>query len=353
MSAETLARAHHRARERLIEKVARAVLQAWRQVRFADLDGSWSAQAPRLLTLVAGAQLAAARGADDYLRAVLAAQGIDPTADGILNADMFAGVASDGRGLDTLLGRSVIATKTAIGAGVSQDRAMATGYAVLDLIAHTQVADAGRVADGVALTSRRHASGYVRMVVGKTCGRCVALAGKRYEWNAGFDRHPNCDCVHVPASEDTADDIRTDPRRFFDSLSPAEQDKQFTRAGAQAIRDGANLGQVVNSRRGAFGLTPAGARITEAEARALRGGRDKGRLQTRNVFGHELFTTTEAVTTRGHAGVLLGAKEAGQKTGGRYRSAKGVRLMPESIYQIADGDRSEAIRLLKRYGYLL
>ena len=37
-------------------------------------------------------------------------------------------------------------------------------------------------------------------------------------------------------------------------------------------------------------------------------------------------------------------------TGRRQR--KPVRLMPESIYEIANGDRTEAIRLLRFHGYI-
>lgn len=159
--------------------------------------------------------------------------------------------------------------------------------------------------------------------------------------------------MHVPGAEDTADDVRTNPRAWFDSLSRAEQDKQFTIAGAEAIRLGADISQVVNSRRGAFGLTPAGARITAEEARMLRGGRDVGRLQTRDVYGQQVFTTTEGTTTRGVAGVRLGARERGRKDGGRYRRAQVPRLMPESILAAAGDDRDEAIRLLRRFGYII
>jgi hypothetical protein len=86
----------------------------------------------------------------------------------------------------------------------------------------------------------------------------------------------------------------------------------------------------------------------------LRGGRDRGRLETVNVFGRDLYVTTEGTTTRGLAGVRLGARENGVKASeeARYTSARAPRLMPESIYQIADGDRDEAIRLLKRFGYI-
>jgi hypothetical protein len=127
----------------------------------------------------------------------------------------------------------------------------------------------------------------------------------------------------------------------------------FTKAGAEAIRLGADIGQVVNARRGAFGLSTAGARVTAAEARMLRGGRDVGRLETRNVFGRDLYVTTEATTTRGAAGVRLGAREDRVKTkGARYTSARAPRLMPESILKIAGNDRDEALRLLKRFGYI-
>lgn len=85
----------------------------------------------------------------------------------------------------------------------------------------------------------------------------------------------------------------------------------------------------------------------------LRGGRDVGRLQTRDVYGQQVFTTTEGTTTRGVAGVRLGARERGRKDGGRYRRAQVPRLMPESILAAAGDDRDEAIRLLRRFGYII
>jgi hypothetical protein len=353
VSAEQVAQAHYRRRRGLVDALADLAQALWLRVDPGDIAQSWTALLVDLLVMANAAQVAAARSADNYLDEVLDAQGIDPAAEGRLSPMALAGVASDGRPLASLLYEPAIGTLTAIGAGADVDEALAGGAAALDRAVRTQVADAGRAADGVALAARRQAGGYTRMVVGRTCGRCVVLAGRWYRWNAGFDRHPRCDCVHVPAGEDTDDDVRTDPRAWFDSLSKAEQNRQFTVAGAQAIRDGANIAQVVNARRGAYGLTPAGARITGEEARILRGGRDRGQLQAVDVYGRQLFITTEGVTTRGQAGIRLGARETGQKTAGsRYRSAKPPRLMPESIYQIAGNDRAEAVRLLKRFGYI-
>ena len=294
---DRIAVAHYRSRRRIIAVVARAARQAWRQVDRADLSGSWRAMLPRLLVTVAGAQLAAARQADEYLTAVLAAQGLDADPDGSVQAVALSGVASDGRSLDTLLTEPVITTKLAISRGATVPRAMAVGYTHLDMIARTQVADAGRVADQVALTARPAVTGYVRMVVGSTCSRCLILAGRRYEWNQGFQRHPNCDCIHIPAAEDTADDLRTNPRAAFDAMPPEEQDRVFGKAGAEAIRDGADMARVVNARRGMY---TAGGRL----------------------FTHEA---------------------AGRRP----------RLMPEQILREADGDRAEAIRLLRLHRYIL
>lgn len=352
MSADEVALDRYEGRHRLIADVADLARATWLRIDPRNLDSSWARIAARLQIGVAGAQQAAAQGADGYANGALAEQGIDPAATAEVVPGALAGVASDGRPLDSLLYSAVVTTKVAFGGGAPADRAMAAGFASLDMIVRTQVADAGRVADQLALVARPDAAGYVRKLVGASCSRCVVLAGRWYRWNAGFDRHPSCNCVGVPANE-AIDEITTNPRQFFDGLSRAEQDKAFTIAGAQAIRDGADIGQVVNARRGALGLSTAGGRITAAEARLLRGGRERGRLQSENVFGQQLFTTTEGTTVRGRGGVALGARVDGvRRTGDRYRSARAPRLMPESIYKIAGNDRDEALRLLRRNGYL-
>lgn len=325
----------------------------WRRVDRANIADSWAALVPQLQVALVDVQRQAAGAADGYLAAVLAEQGLNPAGDGPVNVHALAGVASDGRELDVLLNQPALTALTALSRGHTLDRSLASGEAAVRMIAATQVADAGRTADQVALTARRDATGYRRMLVGKSCSRCVILAGRWYAHNAGFDRHPRCDCIHVPGREDTSDDIRTDPKKYFESLTPAEQDRIFTKAGAESVRLGGDLGQVVNARRGARGLTTAGARVTGDEARMLRGGRERGRLEAVDVYGRQLLVTTEGVTVRGVAGARLGARETGRrKAGDRYRSAKTPRLMPESILQVAK-DRDDAIRLLRRFGYIL
>lgn len=350
-----LALAHMRRRKILAKRAAQEIAKLWARVDRTDIGRSWIASLPAVLTILEPAQLLAASAADAYLDDLADAYDTDGRRTGRLRPASLAGVASDGRDLATLMYQPAITSLQAIQQGASVPQAMASGRLQLDMISRTQVADAGRAADAAALVARAEMAGYVRVLSPPSCSRCVILAGRFYGWNAGFNRHPRCDCVHVASpNRRTGDDLTTKPRGYFDSLSEAEQDRAFTKAGAEAIRLGADPAQVVNARRGAAGLTPAGARITAEEARLLRGGRDIGRLQPVDVFGRPLFVTTEATTVRGTAGVRLGAKETGRKkVGARYRSARPPRLMPESILQIAGNDRQEALRLLKRFGYIL
>lgn len=296
MSALEVATEHARERASLAERVRREFAAAWAAVDPARISESWSARVAVLLGLLTGAQRLAAGSAEGYLADVLDAQGLDPVADGALEAAALAGIASDGRDLASLIAQPGIVAKVSLARGDTLARAMAAGGATAELIGHTQVADAGRVADQVALTGRRQATGYVRMIVGKTCSRCLILAGRWYGWNAGFRRHPRCDCVHIPGRENTAGDLRTDPDKAFATLSRTEQDRVFGKAGAEAIREGADMAAVVNARRGMYTAD--------------------GRQYTREAAGR------------------------------RRR-----RLMPEQILREAQG-RDDAIRLLKLHGYI-
>lgn len=125
----------------------------------------------------------------------------------------------------------------------------------------------------------------------------------------------NCDCVHIPAAEDVNGDWSTDPGTYFRSLSIADQDRLFTKAGAEAIRRGADMNQVVNAREG----------VTVAQA-----------------FGQQVQATTVGTTRRGLAG---------QRLQGRI-----PRLLPDEIFLQAERlgwDRAEVLRQLKRFAYVL
>jgi Rho termination factor-like protein len=304
---------HYADRQSLVDASAEAAAGMWAEVNPNDIDGSWARLLPELTTVVSGAQLGAARRADSYTSAVLDADDIDDEAVAAVDPGGFSGVASDGRGLATLLTNPAIVTLMSIQDGFDVVHALGAGRANLDMMVRTQVADAGRLADQVALTTRPKVTGYVRLAVGNSCARCLILAGRTYAWNTGFQRHPRCDCIHVPAAIARAGRLLQSPRLAYDRMSAAERLRAgFTLGDQRAIADGADIFQVVNARRGMY--TAGGRRFT-----------------------------TEGTTRRGLAGQRLGAR------GGR----RVQRLSVDQIYVEAGADRDEALRLLHLHGYLL
>lgn len=183
------AAAHYRKRKALVLAADRAALRLWEGLDPHSLRSTWAVASRALLAVITQAQQLAAAAASPYVTGVLTEQGAGPAP--AINAAALAGVASDGRELATLLEQPLITTLTAIGRGVSLSTALMAGQTSVRMIAGTQVADAGRVADGVAITGSRH-GGYVRMLSPPSCSRCAVLAGRWYAWNAGFDRHPRC-----------------------------------------------------------------------------------------------------------------------------------------------------------------
>jgi hypothetical protein len=160
------------------------------------------------------------------------------------------------------------------------------------------------------------------MVNPPTCARCLVLAGRIYRWSDGFDRHPRDDCVHVATNVAAArrEGLVDDPQTYFQAASRAEQDRMLGKAGAQAVRDGADLNQVVNAHRGMTVAAP---------------------------FGQPVLATTEGMTRRGLAGQQFLARGATTKA----RQVQAVRLMPEQIYREATS-RTDALRLLALHGYI-
>jgi hypothetical protein len=145
------------------------------------------------------------------------------------------------------------------------------------------------------------------MAVGKSCARCLLLSGKEYRYNAGFQRHPRCDCIHIPKGDKRVSSVPS-PESMYAAMSRSERTRAgFTKADQLALAEGADLGQVVNARRGMY----------------VAGGKK---------------LTREGVTRRGFAGSRL---NKGQP-----------RLSVDQI--LADAvDREDALRLLHRNGYLL
>jgi hypothetical protein len=298
------------------QQVSEQAKAAWYAMNLRDLQGSFAGRfVPEVVPALTGAQtVAASFGAQSIAQATGQPVSIIPGA--------FAGYASDGRGLPGLLAQPLIDTYVNLAGGMDSGKAMDSGWDSIDRMLATQIHDSARQAESVQMVEHR-VTYYIRQVEPGACGRCVILAGAHYKVNTGFLRHDHCRCFHVAAVSTYLDpvdgspgamvgaeaqspyrpaDLRDD-RDIFNSLSRDEQDRTFTAAGAEAIRLGANIPQIVNSRR-------------------------SGMSTVTDRYGQKFETTT------------VGAKR-GQ-----------TRLLPESILRVADGDMDVARRLLVKHGYV-
>lgn len=236
---------------RVSDRTAEAVLKAWQRVTLADPQRTFTAALPELLAAVTAGQLVAAAGSAEYVSAVVTADGLTPAPVVMVAARRFAGVASDGRGLPGLLTQPLLRTLYLRTRGADDATALAGGRLSLETLVRTEVLDTGRDAAQVAAALEPAIVGYERYVNPPACGRCVVLAGRVYSRSTGFSRHPRCDCaMRMLTSRTARDGTEQTPQVLFDGMSRAQQDRGFTKAGAEAIRRGGDLGQVVNARRG-------------------------------------------------------------------------------------------------------
>lgn len=315
------------------------VSRLWKELSSADLSGSWTAGVgAAVVRAITAGQLIAASTGQSYVDAVVAAEGAVP--DYLphatrVNYTRLAGVAADGRSLESLTYLPVIRTKQLLAGGVTLQQSLLGGEVDLQRIVMSEVADAGSGAASVAMAANRSVVGYLRQVRAGACARCVLLAGKWYRYNADFQRHKRCACYGVPATKARFPN-HLNPTSFFNNLSRAEQDRRFGQADAQAIRDGADIYSVVNARRG---------------------------MTTLDAYGRRIATTTEGTTRFGDYYKTV-RSQAELDSGKRFaRSSADVerglpqfrlrtpRLMPAEIYRLTE-DRLELIRLLRRYGYM-
>lgn len=181
----------------------------------------------------------------------------------------------------------------------------------------SEVADTFRTASQVEVVAGEEWQNYVRMLQLPSCKRCAVLAGRIYRDLDGFDRHPGCDCVHIPVQ----DWAEAEERGLVGSFADAVEDNDvlgLSKADRRAILYGADPVTVVNATRGTSqpGITNA---------------------LTTEVFGRRVKATTYGTTKR--------AKWR------RDNPTRLVRLRPESIFANAR-DHDDAMRLLRLYGYL-
>lgn len=313
------ATAQYRTQQRLTAEAVAASRRLWRRVDPASLDASWASVLPAVMAVTLAAQSRAAEAGAEYVPSVRDELNISERIEGEVRPASLVGTSSTGVPLELALVGGVTHAKSLIGKGMSPRMATIAGGNRLAQTMQLQVADAGRIAASVGAMGDRSLTRYTRMLVTPSCSRCVILAGQISYMDTAFLRHPRCDCRNIPCNEDTAKALSTDPQEYFDSIDEPEQDRIFTKAGAQAIRDGADMNQVVNARRGMY-TTKGGNLATRA-----------GSTQ-RGAWG-----SSQTVVNR--------------RTGARERPIRRHRMMPETIYGLTD-NRAEQIRLLKYYRFM-
>ena len=300
---------------------ARAELRRiWRRMG-EDFDASWRRHGPVALAVLVEAQRVVSDEAARYVPRVMEAtdQPFEPV--GEFRPESLVGRASDGRPLKTLTYGAVTEAKTAVFDGATASQALNRGADWLDLMAALQIADVARQAVGVQVASQRVESNYVRVLNPPSCQRCAILAGRVYRWSTGFQRHPRCDCVMMPARNTEwarSEGFITSPREAYEQ----GHIKDLTKAQKQAIDDGADIGRVVNAYKGVS--------TTSKTTRTIVKRAPKGEV------------------TPGTPDLLAFIPDDVRRRSSRVSQAYPT---PEGIYAQASS-REEAVALLNKYGYI-
>ncbi|MFE5896849.1 hypothetical protein ACFQ67_05425 [Streptomyces sp. NPDC056488] len=320
----TLAQARYAEVQSITRGVVAAVQALWRDVTPDRILSAMSGETGRaILAAVTTGQMTAAAGAQQFVTASMLAQGAAAGPVGLLNPGALAGVAADARPLATLLYVPAVTTAQALAVGAAPEAAALAGLNQMALLVSTTVTDTARAATSVAMAAEPRCISYVRVVRLPACVRCIVLSGRQYSYSTGFRRHPRCDCGMEPMTDQEWRGTDT-PEDLFRRMSPEEQRRRLGAAGVKALEAGADLGQIVNARRG---------------------------LSTATTSRGPMRVTTEGTTKRGIGSKSLGpfAKVPG---GGRYERATEARLMPETIFKLAGDDREHQLAMLRKHGYI-
>lgn len=342
--------AHQDRRIALAQRTSNRVRSVWSQADVDALDASWDALSSEMTAVVAASQTSAARQSASYVSRVASVAG-DDVDRAALEVGSFAGVMADGREVGPAMFGAVTTTKRAIGAGMAPRLAFEAGAAFLGVIVKAAINDLGRSAD-MTLSAGRGYTRYIRVVNPGACSRCAILAGSD-RFSRPFQRHPACKCTCVPI-QDLANTkgLLASPQEHFDSLSKAEQDRIYTKAGAEAIRLGADPISVVNARRGGSGMASSrgkGRNTVENSGRRLTRRRIGTSADGSPVMG---YTTSDATykggfrRTQDQIGV-----GSNRLDGNRYTATNRTRFMPETILELSPDVEMRKV-LLRDAGYL-
>lgn len=229
--------------------LALAIQGEWAKIG-PDFDRSWRTVGPRILVLMVAAQRGAAGDGANYLPALLAETHQTAPLAATPNYGPLAGVASNGRPLDSLLYGGVIEAKQAVGAGASPADGLAQGGRWLGMVSSSQVIDAATMAQGISRVCRPAITGYIRTVSGGACKRCAVLAGKWYRYNASFERHPRCNCDGMETTERfDKSKMLADAKAEVKHVIASGGVTDLTVAERAALSEGADFSSIVNSRQ--------------------------------------------------------------------------------------------------------
>ena len=272
-----------------------------------DFDADWYPRIAQAAAVLKVSQAAAAVTSAAYTPALMFETGVEAAPAGDIVPGAFVGVNRYGQAVEDTLAGATTTAKNYVGRGYSPTAARDMASNWLTAMTLTVVADTGRSAVSADIAQRPTLTGYVRMLNGPSCSRCIVLAGKWFRWNEGFQRHPQCDCRHIAAKHESwaqSEGFVTDPYESFNGLDSAAQDRTFGAADAQAIRDGGDIYRVANIRT--RGLADDVLKNTA--------GRNRGR-QSR------LYNTPSRMTV-------------------------------DDIYAVAGNDRAMAVSLMEREGFI-
>lgn len=328
-------------RQQAIAGTTAAVLgRLWRRLG-SDFSAEWAQVRPQGVEALQAGRSAAVASAVGYVDAVLGETGQVAAPVGELAPARFLAATPDGRDVGALLDQPVIRARAAVAGGATVQQALAQAGTLLTAISLTALADTRRAVYQADIGMRPTLTGYVRMLNPPSCTRCVILAGKWFRWNEGFQRHPRCDCQHIPASENVGGDLRTDPYEYFKGLNGAEQDRLFGKNDAQAIRDGADIYRVANVRRRGL-ATASGARrygtphrltvddiyrVAGSRERAIALMRAEGFIRERGqvavAFSPGVRTDAQILAAgRGRGTVAIGGRTVATKRAQRFDAAR-------------------------------
>jgi len=286
-------------------------------------NGDWFAQwlkmTPRLAAVVYAAQFGAATDGAAAVATALDEAGHPERQLTKVRPAAFAGWVNPSWLPDTAVPLSdylltpVNTARNAIGSPVDM---LSSGGKMLESLVQYAVADSSSHAHDAQLVATRNTYG-VFVEPGSMCQRCAVLVGKRYKPETHVKRHPGCDGVMEARSESDS----------FEPEAPvSSRVKDLTIAQQKAIDGGADLNQVINSKRGG---------------------------STIGIY------TLEGTTRRGYAHFAMTTRHGAynssmdrKRPGARYASTTIGRLTPEAIYKAAK-DQTDTLRLLRTYGYIL